>query len=50
VSLNNLGGVYEDLGDSTKALDYYTKSLKNAEESGQIDAMTLALKQYWFFL
>ena len=33
---NNLGSVYADLGETTKALDYYLKSLRNAQAANNV--------------
>ena len=49
VSLNNIGGVYEDLGDSIKALSYYHKGLELGKKNNDISAMTLTLNNLGFF-
>jgi len=43
MSLNNIGGMYQEEGDYAKSIDYYTKSLKIKEEINDQDGVAQTL-------
>jgi len=47
-SLNNIGTIYDDQGDLTKALEYYRKSLKIQEEIGDKSGIATSLNNIGF--
>ena len=46
LALNTQGGSFYIIGDYTKAIDYYTKSLKIQEELGKKSGIAISLV-YW---